>query len=68
MHAATADALRHGALKIADTRSAAQKCMIVGVPNALRSAGRVNVLASAPSATTTKFNPVNAAADEPMMT
>jgi hypothetical protein len=68
MHAAIADALCQGALRIAEMSSAAQKWMMVGVANALRSAGRADVLDSAPRATTTKFNPVSAAADDPMIT
>jgi hypothetical protein len=68
MHAATLATPRHGALKIAEMSSAAQKWMIVGVPKAAISSGRASVRDSAPSATTTKFNPVSAADEEPMMT
>ena len=56
-----------GALRIAETSSTSQKCTIVGVPKA-SSDGAFMARASAPNATTTNCRPVNAAAEEPMMT
>src|SRR5882724_2814982 len=65
---ATFDSECQGALRIADTSSTAQKCTIVGVPNALISLAVLCFRDSAMRAITTNCNPVNAAPEEPTMT
>ena len=57
-----------GALSVAATSRAAQKCTIVGVPKAASSVDPVRMLESATSAMTTNWRPVSAAPDEPTMT
>ena len=57
-----------GALRIAEIRSAAQKCTIVGVPNASNVAVLRRLRSSVVSAITTNCSPVSAAPDEPTIT
>src|SRR3989442_5225754 len=59
---------RHGMLRIAAVSKTAQKCTIVAVPKAPTASGSRIERASAPRVTTTNCRPVNAAAEEPMMT
>src|SRR3989442_2845696 len=59
---------RHGTLRIAAVSKTAQKWTIVGVPKAPTASGSRMERASAPRVTTTNCRPVNAAAEEPMMT
>ena len=61
--------LCHGALKIAETSNAAQKCTTFGLPNADSvSPLRGIVTLSAINVITTNWSPVSAPADEPTMT
>src|SRR5262245_29413740 len=58
-----------GALKIAETRSAAQKCTTLGLPNAAIASPRAGMEpAFAISVSTTNCSPVRAPADEPTIT
>src|SRR6266536_467844 len=67
-HHAALDEACHGALVIPETSRTAQKCTIVGVPNARISSMLRVPSASAISAITTNCNPVKAPADEPTIT
>ena len=59
----------HGALKMADTSSAAQKWTTFGVPNADRVSPVPRIMPpSVISVSTTNCSPVSAPAEEPTMT